>query len=230
MKALLQVFYSPGTLFGTLPEQSGFPVWVLPLILNALLILSVTWMVPHYIGRSNVARQQARMLKMNPEQTEQMVKRSNEARSETAGYVVSVLGSLLYQVMVAGALLAFALMSRRPPTFPAVLSLVTLAMFPYYLVVAGMTLLILSNAPDPPSLNSLNLIATNPAAYLDPNSLGKGVYGLLSSLDALSLGQVGLMGYGFAKLTRSSLFAGLGAVGALWVLYLSVKILLSLMF
>jgi hypothetical protein len=110
------------------------------------------------------------------------------------------------------------------------LSMVSLAQFPYYLVVLLMVTLILTVAPDPGSLSIRNLIATNPAAYMDKDTMAPGLYSLLESVDLLSFAEIALLSYGFGKLTRAGFFAGLAAVMGMWIVYVSVKMALSLLF
>ena len=93
-----------------------------------------------------------------------------------------------------------------------------------------MTALILMAAPNRDTLDIQNLIATNLGAYMNKDQMAKGMYSLMSSLDLLSFLEMGLMALGFSKLTRAGYFAGLGAVLALWVVYVSVKMAVSLIF
>ncbi len=228
MRALIEVFFRPAALFEALPSRPAS--WLLPLILNALLAVAVSWMVPHYVGRETAIRQGAQAAKMNPEQTAALVKQLTRPGNIAGGYVFLAVEFLLFQLILAGALYAFALMSSRPPDFGPMLSMVALALFPYMLVVAGATFAALATASDPTKLNSLNLLPTNPAAFEDPNSLGKGIYGLLSSVDGLVFLEIGLLSLGLSRLTKWSYGLALGAIGGLWVLYMSVKTVMGLMF
>ena len=93
-----------------------------------------------------------------------------------------------------------------------------------------MSALILMVSPDPGSLDIRNLIATNVGAFLDKNTTSKGLYALAGSIDVLSFLEIFLLGYGFAKLNRVKVFFGVAAVMTLWILYVSVKISLSVLF
>ncbi|MGD1073815.1 MAG: hypothetical protein ABSB15_27195 [Bryobacteraceae bacterium] len=230
MKALLEVFYQPGKLFESLPERKG--AWIAPMIAIVLLVLLTTYLVPRYIGRENVARQQLEgfSARMSPEQMQAAIAAANSPGRIYTGYAMAIVGTALMLLIVSGALMAFAMMTSRAPGFPTVLSMVCLAMFPYWLVTTAMTAVILMASPDPSALDVRNLIATNAAAYMDKDSMPKGLYSLLSSLDVLSFGEIGLLSYGFAKITRANLFFGLLAVGGLWILYVSAKMALSLLF
>jgi hypothetical protein len=230
MKALFEVFYQPGKLFESLPERKG--AWIAPMIAIALLVVLVSILVPHYMGRENIARQQLESFsaRMSPEQMQAAIGAANSPGRIYIGYVAAIIGTALMLLIISGALMAFAMMTSRAPGFPTVLSMVSLAMFPYWLVSTAMTALILIASPDPSALDVRNLIATNVAAYMDKNSMARGLYSLLSSLDILSFGEIGLLSYGFSKIARTNLFFGLLAVGGLWILYVSAKMALSLLF
>ena len=70
---------------------------------------------------------------------------------------------------------------------------------------------------------------TNALAFVNRAGLPKGLDSLLAELDILSFLEIGLLSLGFSKLTRRSIFAGLAAVGGIWVLYVSVKMAASLL-
>jgi hypothetical protein len=226
MKDLFEVFYQPGKLFAGLPERRG--AWIAPMIAVTLLVLLGTYLVPHYVGRESVARQLS--ARLSPQQRQARIKEANSAGSSVRGYIAAAIGAALMLLIVSGALMAFAMMTRRAPGFPTVLSMVCLAMFPYWLMLTAFTAWILMTSPHPAALDINNLVPTNVAAYMDEKSLARGLYGLLASLDILSFGEIGLLSYGFSKITRTNFFFGLLAVGGLWILYVSAKTASSLLF
>jgi hypothetical protein len=230
MKALFEIFYQPGRVFESLDGRKA--AWAAPMIAIALLVLLISILVPRYIGRENVARQQMEgfAARMTPEQMQAAITAASSPGRIYSGYAVAMIGTALMLLIISGALMAFAMMTSRAPHFGTVLSMVSLAMFPYWLVTTAMTALILIASPDPASLDVRNLIATNVAAYMDKNSMARGLYSLLSSLDILSFGEIGLLAFGFSKITRTNLFFGLAAVVGLWILYVSAKMALSLLF
>lgn len=228
MKALLEVFYQPGELFASLPERRG--AWVAPVILNALLIVLITFLVPHYMGRENVTRQQLENFKMPPEQMQTAIAASLTPARIYMGYAFAAIGTALMLLIISGALMAFAMMTSRAPKFGAMFSMVAIAFFPYFLISAAMTAMILMASPDPSTLDIRNLVATNVAAFMDKNTMSKGLYSLLGSIDILSFGEIGMLAFGFSKVTRANLFFGFAAVLGLWVLYVSAKMALSMLF
>ena len=230
MKALFEVFYQPGQLFASLPERKG--AWIAPMIAVALLVLLGTYLVPHYVGRENVARQQLQSsrTRLSPARREAAIRAAGSPGVVYRGYVAAIVGTALMLLIVSGALMAFALMTSRAPDFPTVLSMVSLAMVPYWLVTTALTAWILIAAGNPGALDVGNLLPTNAAAFMDKNSIPKGLSGLFESLDILSFGEIGLLSYGFSKITHTRFFYGLLAVGGLWILYVSAKTASSLLY
>ena len=129
---------------------------------------------------------------------------------------------------VSGVLFAFGMMTSRAPKFGSMLAMVNLAFFPYYVVTVLMTALVVIVAPDKSALDINNMLATNVGAFVSKSETSKGLYALYTSLDLLSFLEIGLLAFGFSKLTKSGFAAGLGAVGAMWFLYVISKMALSL--
>ncbi|MEP6714516.1 MAG: hypothetical protein ABJC09_03015 [Terriglobia bacterium] len=227
MKSLLEIFYSPGAVFAGLPERRA--AWIAPLIANCLVILLMTVLVPHYLGRANMMRRQLENLHLPSERVEAAIAGANSPGRVIGGYVGAVVATAVVLLVIAGVMFAFGLMTRRAPRFATMFSMVSLAFFPYWLVTTLMTAAVLMTAADPAALDAQNLLATNAGAYMDRNALAKGLYSLMTSLDVLSFVEIGLLSYGFAKVTRVSVFYGLAAVLGLWLLYVSTKMAISLM-
>ena len=228
MSALLHVFYKPGELFSSLPDRKR--AWIIPLIVNCLLGVAIWAVEVHYMGFLTIVRQQLTAIHMRPENMAIALERSNTLGRLYASYFQTAFAIVLGALLISGVLKALSLMTARSPRFGAMLSMVSLAQFPYYLVVLLMTTLILTVAPDPGSLSIRNLIATNPAAYMDRDTMAAGLYSLLESVDLLSFAEIALLSYGFGKLTRAGFFGGLAAVLGMWIVYVSIKMALSMLF
>lgn len=228
MKALLEVFYRPGKLFESLPERRS--AWVVPILFDALLLLAISALVPHFIGRENMMRQQLESMRLTPEQTQKAVESASSPARVYAGYAASTIAAPLILSIVAGMLMIFGMMTSKPSRFRTMFSMVSIAFFPYWLIATLMTALVLMASPDPATLDVRNLVATNVGSFVDKSSMSKGMYSLLSSMDVLSFGEIGLLALGFSKVTKSSIFFGLVAVGSIWALYVAVKMALSLLF
>jgi hypothetical protein len=226
--AIFEVFYQPGKLFASLPERRY--AWVLPLILGTLLLLGVTIAVVQLIGMETIVRQQIQNTRLSPEQMQAALARANSPVQLYITYTASVLGGVLVLVVIAGVLSLFAMMGSRQPPFGTMFSMVTLASLPYRLVICVMSLLVLFASPDRSSLDYSNMLATNVAAFMDKETTSKWLYSLMGSIDILSFFEIGLLAYGFSKLTKTSVFFGLVAVGTLWGVYVFAKVALSMLF
>ncbi|MCU1326521.1 MAG: hypothetical protein JWN34_1891 [Bryobacterales bacterium] len=221
MKALLEVFYQPGKLFESLPERRR--TWVLPLILGIILIVAMTALSIKTIGMREIMRQRLATSGLSPEQMQQAMSRADSPVQAYVSYAAVAIGVPLALLVIAGVLTAFGMMTSRSPKFGDMFSMVVLSFVPYWLITCVMTILILFLTDDKSSLDINNLIATNAAAYVDRTSVSKGLYSILGSLDVLSFGLIGMLGYGFSKLSKNGLFFGLMAIGFLWICYIIMK-------
>jgi hypothetical protein len=182
------------------------------------------------MGFISIVRQQLSAIHMSAQNMQIALARANTPVRLYLSYAQTAFAIVLGALLISGILKALSLMTGRSPNFGAMLSMVSLAQFPYYLVVLLMTTLILTVSPDPGSLNVRNLIATNPAAYMDKEAMAPGLYSLLESVDLLSFAEMILLSFGFGKLTRSGFFGGVAAVFGMWIVYVSCKMALSLLF
>ena len=230
MKALIEVFYQPGKLFASLPERKF--AWVAPLIAVALLTVLAFYLLPHYMGRENLARQQMAMMasRLSPEQMQTAVEQANQPIRIYIGYASAFVGSAVSMLVLAGLLMAIGMMTKKAPGFGTMLAMVGLANFPYSLVTVLMTWLTLAISPDPTSLDFRNLLATNVGAFMNKNETSAGLYSLMTSLDLLTFVEIFLLSLGFSKVTKSGIGAGLGAVLVLWILWVFAKMGLALAF
>jgi hypothetical protein len=225
---ILEVFYQPGTLFASLDKRRG--VWVVPLILSLLLTLGTTVAAIRLVGMDTLARQRLQSFRLSPEQMQQALDRANSPAQLYVSYVGAVVGGAVALLVIAGLLTIFALVGSKQPKFSTNFSMVTLAYFPYTLVVCAMSVLVLLLAPDRSVLDINNLLATNIGAFVNKDAMSSGLYTLLSSIDILSFAEIGLLSYGFAKVNRSSISFGVFAVMSLWFVYVMIRMGISFLF
>ena len=224
---IFEVFYQPGKLFSSLENRRA--AWVAPLILGLILTTLTSVMAIRLIGMETIFRQRLQNTQLTPEQMQTALDRANSPIVLYLSYASPVVVGLLVLLLIAGLLTIFALIGSKQPKFSTNFSMVTLAYFPYTLVVCLMTVLVLLAAPDRSVLDINNLLATNVGAFMDKDTMSKGLYALLSSVDVLSFAEIGLLSYGFAKVNRTSISFGLFSVLSLWFVYVLIKMGLSLL-
>jgi hypothetical protein len=176
-----------------------------------------------------IIRQRLQNSQLSPEQMQAALQRADSPAILYISYASPVVFGLLALLLIAGLLMIFALIGNKQPKFSTNFSMVTLAYFPYTLVVCVMTVLVLFAAPDRSVLDINNLLATNVGAFMDKDTTSKGLYALLSAFDVLTFVEIGLLSYGFAKVNRTSVSFGLFAVLSLWVVWVLIRIGLSLL-
>ncbi len=228
MKALLEVFYQPGTLFESLPERRS--AWVAPLLACIVVMTLLTVLTVNLIGMREIMQQRLATSGLNPEQLQLALANADKPAQVYVSYAAAAIVAPVTLLVIAGALTAFGMMTSRAPKFGAMFAMVALAFFPYWLVTGAMSAVIILATPDRSTLDISNIIATNAAAYMDRNTVSKGMYSLYGSLDALSFALIWLLGFGFSKLTKAGMFFGLAAVGTLWAFYVLMKMGASLVF
>ena len=228
MKALIEVFYQPGKLFQSLPERRA--AWVAPMLAGIIIVLFVTACSINLIGMREIMRQRFATSNMSPEQMQQVMARADSPMQVYISYIAVALGIPITLLVVAGVMTAFGMMTSQTPKFGSMLAMVSLSFFAYWLVNGLMSATIIFITPDRSTLDVSNIVATNVGAYLDRNSVSKGLYTLFTSLDILSFGLIGLLGYGFSKLTKASMVFGVGAVGIVWAMYVALKMGASTIF
>jgi len=225
MKALLDVFFQPGKVFADLPEKRA--AWVAPLLANTILLVLSTVITIHVLGMDLIMRQRLASSNMSPEQMQKAMEQATSPIATWLTYGAVAVGAPISMLIVAGILFAFGMMTSRAPKFGAMLAMVSLAFFPYFLVTVLMTALVMIAAPDKTALDINNLLATNVAAFMNKSETSKGLYAMFTSLDLLSFIEIGLLSFGFGKLTKAGVAAGLGAVGAMWILYVAAKMAMT---
>lgn len=226
--SIIEVFYQPGKLFASLKDRRA--AWVLPLIVDILLVVAVAFATVQLIGMETIVRQRLEGTRLSPEQMDIALQRSRSPAQAYITFAGAALSTPLTLLAIAGILTIFAMVSSRQPKFSTMFSMVTLAFLPYSLVSGLMTTIVLFASPDRTTLDITNLLATNPAAFMDKATTSKGLYSLMTSLDLLSFGEIGMLSYGFSKVTKTGLGSGLFAVITIWILYVLAKVGIAMLF
>jgi hypothetical protein len=228
MPAAIEVFYQPGKVFERLRDRPN--EWPLPLAADVAVAVANVAVVTKLVGLETIVRQRLQNSNMPPEQMQRALDRMASPATAYLGYAGALVSTILIVLAISAALAVFGMMTKDKPKFASMFSMVSLAMLPYGLISFAMTTAVILLAPDRASLDFTNLLATNPGAFLDKATTSKFLYSLLSSLDLLSLLAVGMLAYGFAKVTRAGLGSGWGAVLSLWLLLIVSRAMASSLF
>ena len=226
---IFEVFYQPGKLSPV--WRNGRAAWVAPLLLGSAPASVTTVTAVRLIGMETIIRQQLQNTRLTPEQMQTAL---NQANSPAVLYVLTpapVVVGLVALLLIAGLLTIFAMVGSKQPKFSTNFSMVTLAFFPY---TAG-------DLPDDGacavsprriavSLDINNLLATNVGAFVDKETMSKGLYTLLSRFDILTFCGDRSVVLWICEGESHQHFLWLFAVLSLWIVYVLIRMGLSFLF
>jgi hypothetical protein len=227
---IFEIFYEPGKVFASLPQRRR--AWIAPMLLGLVLIVCTAVVAIQRIGMATITRQflENSGFNLSADQMQQAIDRANTPQQIYITSAQAAAGSVLALLVIAGALMIFAMMANQQPRFGTMFSMVSLAFLPYRLIICVMTVLVLLISKDPAALDSTNLLSTNAGAFMNRTEMARPIYTLFTNLDVLSFFEIGLLAYGFSKITRSSFFYGVIAVGSLWAIYVVTRMGMSVLF
>lgn len=224
MLELVQIFYEPLKVYAAVRERK---LWLPAFIGVILLTLLSSVLVIQLVGMQTITRKQ---LEANPrmvqqlgqEKIDQTVAQSDTPGRKALGYGFAVVGGAAYLLLVSAAFMGILNMMDARLSYPQSLGALAYSAFPFSLVTALMSGLILWLSSDRAELDLRNLIPLNPAAFMDP-AASKPLYSLASSMDLLSFGQIAMIGLGYSQVSGRSFTKCVSVVIALWTVYVLLK-------
>lgn len=229
-----------GALFNPKPTFESIaqkPSWVLPMLAAILIGLVVVALIGSRVGwRQVIDRQiasspkaQQRMEQVPPEKRDAILDQQAKLAG-VIGYVGVVVGTAVAEIVVAAVLLAaFNIMGGTKVGFAQSLGIVTHSWMPY--VVSGLLGVLILFIKDPTTLDTQNLVASNPGALL-PDGSAKWLVSLLTSLDLFTFWVLILQAIGFSATNPKKISFGkaLGTIIAVWLVFVLVKMGLAAAF
>ncbi|HCC57123.1 MAG TPA: hypothetical protein DEQ47_07645 [Solibacterales bacterium] len=232
MTELAQMFYDPPKVYAAIRERK---IWLPAFVAVALLTLISSILIINLVGMQTITRKQLESnqrvaRQMGQEKIDEAVEKSDTPVRKAIGYCVAVIGISLYLLVVSAIFMGLMNVMDAKLSYTQSLGTLAYSAFPFSLITAFMSGLILLLAADRAELNLQNLIPFNPAAFMDAATASKPLYALASSMDLLSFGQIGLIGFGYSKVSGKSFAQCVGVVAALWAVYVLLKTGLSALF
>jgi len=150
------------------------------------------------------------------EGAERAVNSSNERWTKTL-IVSRVTGTIAAELVLlaAGFMFAAAWLDERPNYF-AMLGTLSYAVFPFALIGAIVTLVILNATLDHSSFDLENMPALNLSQFLNRITANPAIFSMASTMDLLLTGEILLMSFGLTRLTRLTYIQALAICGGLW--------------
>jgi hypothetical protein len=231
---LFGVFFEPKATFESIVER---PTWVLPMLSVILISIVIVFLIGSRVGWRQVIdrqiasspRAQQRMEQIPAGQREAMLEKQAKFASVVA-YVGVVVGTAIAELVVAALLLvAFNVIAGSKIQFSASLGIVAHSWMPY--VITGLLGVLILFIKDPSTIDTQNLVASNPGALLADGS-AKWLVSLLTSLDLFTFWVIILQAIGFRATNPKKISFGqaLGIVVTLWLVFVLVKMGLAAAF
>lgn len=231
---LFGVFFEPKATFESIVQR---PTWVLPMLALVLISIVIVALIGSRVGWrqvmerqiANSPRAQQRMEQIPPDQREQIMARQAKFAGVVA-YVAVVAGTALAEVVVAALLLAvFNIVSGSKIGFSASLGIVAHSWMPY--VITGLLGILILFIKDPSTIDTQNLVASNPGALL-PDGSAKWLVSLLTSLDLFTFWVLALQGIGYSATNPKKISFGkaFSYILVVWLFFVLVKVGLAAAF
>lgn len=229
--ALAGVFFSPSLTFGKLVERRWWFTLVPILILSVLGVIS-SYLFVSRIDMKEFVRDQIRQNKFASQQmSEDQIDEAAEKAAQRPKWIQPVIGGFTLPIimLILAAIFWLVLLAfGENPTFPKSFQVTAWAFLPSLLgYLIFLVLLFLKNANE---INIENPMFTNPAAFLDKESIAKPLYAFLQAFDLFKAWIIVLLSIGLAAAAKCKVSKSATAVVALYAVWVLIKVGLAAIF
>jgi hypothetical protein len=220
MLGLLEIFYAPGKVFETIREKRIF-IWAL--LANLLVLAGVYYYSVSQIGASNIARRQMETSRfaaqMPAEQKEKAIADADQPSRLVIGAVSTVVIVGIVFLVIALLYMAIAGMSGGPIKFSQALGTESYAAWPFTVLTAIVSIVVIMMAPDKTELDPQHLLAFNVGAFLDKATTSKFLYNFASSIDVIRLAGVVFAAWGLSIVAKIAFGKSLTGLLLVWFVF-----------
>jgi hypothetical protein len=229
MGRLLNVFGAPSKTFADIRRNAS---WWAPWLIGALFFSAVFYVYNQKADLDQVIRDQiaqssrAQMFdNLSKEQQEQQMAIAIKVQ-KIVPFFAPVLSLITGLIAAAILMFAFNFIHEAEVSYGRSLAIFFYGGLPL-VATAVLSLISITLAGDLEARNMRNLVATNPAYFMDFHTPAKFLYGMAASLDVVTLWSVILMGIGFKVNSASSKLSTGGAIATVFVLYMIWRVGIS---
>lgn len=226
---LIKTFTAPSETFADVKRRGG---WWAPWLLVAIVSVAALVFAGQKIGYENITRQSiehssraAQFDNLPPEQQERQIALAAKITQVTF-YVVPVF-TLIFGLIVAAILMAvfnFGFDAQVP--FSHAMGIVFYSYLPGIIAgILGIISVALNSNPE--GINVRNMVASNPAYFMDPATSSKFLYQFLGGIDVFVIWTICLIGIGFAVNSNSRKLSRGTAIVTVFVLFIVWKLATS---
>jgi hypothetical protein len=220
MLGLLEIFYAPGKVFETIREKRIF-IWAL--LANIVVISGVYYYSVSQIGNGNITRrtlESSRLASQMPaEAKEKAIADADQPSAVYRGAGFAAVGVAVVFVIIALLNMAVAGVSGGPIKFTQALGVESYSAWPFTLLTAILSVVVIAMAADKTELDPQHLLAFNVGAFLDKNTASKFLYNFASSIDVLRLAGTVFAAWGLSIVAKISFGKSLTGLLLIWFVF-----------
>ena len=222
MERVVDTFTAPSKTFTDI--KNGHRAWWVPFLIYVVLGYAFFYVVNTKVGMRQVSENQVRMSPKAEERMQQLTPEQREGQMKISGYVTEgvflagpvfliLMGVVISAVMLGTINFGFGGKAK----FGSVLAVWMYAMLPSVIkTLLGIIVLFAGSAPE--AFNISNYAPTNLGAFLSPTDTNPALYALASSIDAITIWTLVLVGIGTSMVAGVKRSAGYIAAFGWWAL------------
>jgi hypothetical protein len=229
VQRVVNAYVAPSKTFEDIRRNAS---WWLPWLITAVFLGAVLYVFDSKVDLEQLVRDQiaqsprAQMFEnLTPEQQQQQIALAIKIQ-KALPYVFPVLSIIFGLIIAAILMFTFNFVHEAEVSYGRSLAIFFYAGLP---AVIGSVLAIisLSAGSDIEDRNPRNLVATNPAYFMDFHNTSKFLYGMAASLDVITIWTIVLVGMGFKLNSAKTKLSTGAAIGTVVVLYLIWRLAVS---
>lgn len=220
MFSLAEIFFRPARVFARVRAK---PRWAVPFVATVMLFAAATILLIQMAGMELITLQgYLRDAKLSERVGQQTVENAvNSSNTRVPKLIVlsrNTANATVLLLAVAGILtFAASSMQAQPrPGYARILAMTSYAVFPFALIQAVGTWLLLSGTVDMSTMNLDHVVNLSLARFIDPAEVSASVLVLAQSFDLLIFAQLAFLAYGLSKVAALPFFKCLMVCVALW--------------
>jgi hypothetical protein len=217
--SFVEIFTRPAKVFARVRQQH---IWLAPFIAVVVLLTLPIVMVITTAGIELLTLQR---YQHDPKLTdkiggegavERAVNSSNDrwTKSLVVGRVAGTAGAAV--VVIAGAFTLSTWLFGERPNFFAILGTLSYSIFPFALIGAVLSFILLNTTVDHTVFDLESMPALNMSRLLDRSSANPAIFSMASGMDVLVVGEMLLMSFGLTRVTKLNYVQALAICGGLW--------------
>lgn len=223
---IINVFIAPSKTFEDIRRNAS---WWVPWLIGAIFITSIAFFYNKKVDLEPLVREQLSSRptwdSLTKDQQDQQVALGLKIAKITP-YFFPVIGIIISLIVSAVLMAVFNFVHEASVSYSRSLAIFFYGGLPT-IIAAILALIAVAAAGDIEGRNPRNLVATNPAYFMDYHTASKFAYGMAQSFDVITIWIIVLMGIGFKINSAKTKLTTGTAIGTIFAIYLVYRLVVS---